>query len=1188
MPVSASLEPLTIPTYPVGAPEKNPVFFEKRVYQGSCGKVYPVPFIDKVFDEPVDVTYQSARLENEFVRLVMLPEIGGRIFLGQDKTNDDYDFFYRQDVIKPALVGLAGPWISGGVEFNWPQHHRPGTFLPADVFIEEEPDGARTVWLSEHDPLDRLKGMHGIRLRPGSSLIELRARLYNRTPVTCTFLWWANVAAMVHDQYQSFFPPDVHYVADHAVRAQSSFPEALNDYYGVPYHQHPGANDLSWCRNIPVPTSYMVCQTDFGFFGGYDHKANGGFVHVADPHVSPGKKQWTWGNHDFGWAWDRELTDPSASSERAAPYVELMAGVYTDNQPDFSYLHPYETKTFSQFWWPIQDIGPVQQANQHAALHLTIADDRTIHLGLCVSSAFTGELSVTRGASILLAANLSLNPGEAWQNTSHTFPGESPTELLATLTSSTGETILTYRPPDLSTLTRNRPEATEPPPPADIPSTDQLYLTGEHLEQYRHPTRDPELYWNEALARDPDDTRCNIAIGRRLLRRGLLDQAAIRFETAIARLTHRHPNPVTGEAHYHLGLTLFLKWRRHPAVGRPCGILPQSSPLFQQSHSHLSKSTWSYEWRSPAHYLLACLDSQQLNFSSALAHLDASLATNRDHNKAKILTAIIHRHKGDTDQSRTILTDLLTLDPLDHWARHELALCTVAHASRLCPETTVAHASRLCPETHDPQGRTSKDCTLLSDFLTHTRNDAQTILDLVFDYADAGFTDDAIALLELHHANPVTPVAVPNPAERTPMTHYALAWLGRADRSGPPTCPPQAESSAQRAATPYLQSARTQSPDRFFPSRLHEQIILEWALSQPGPDSVAAYALGNYYYDLKRHHDAIEVWETSKSQTSNSKSQIPQLHRNLAIAHWNTSRDATRARAEYQTALTLDPADPRLISEFDQLRQKLNDPLADRLAFLEDQRKLVLQRDDASVSLATLYNLLERPQDALDLLLSRRFHPWEGGEGAVLRQYTTARILLGRAALESDDPTTAHEHFSHAMDTPDSLGEKYHLLQAKADVNYWIGRSLRALGREDEAITAFESSATESGDFSEMAVTEHSPLSYYRGLSLRELGRDDDARALFDDLLHFGKAGLQQTATIDYFATSLPNLLVFEEDLQSRRDAEHHLLIALAHHGLNDPAQARHHLAQTLAFTHTDQRAADLEHELLRPMTGTA
>lgn len=114
-PVTAQRERRIIPTYALGAPSPAPVFFEKRVYQGSCGKVYPVPFIDKVADTSAPQPYDSVRLENDLVRLVLLPEIGGRIFLGQDKVNRDYDFFYRQDVIKPALVGLAGPWISGGV-----------------------------------------------------------------------------------------------------------------------------------------------------------------------------------------------------------------------------------------------------------------------------------------------------------------------------------------------------------------------------------------------------------------------------------------------------------------------------------------------------------------------------------------------------------------------------------------------------------------------------------------------------------------------------------------------------------------------------------------------------------------------------------------------------------------------------------------------------------------------------------------------------------------------------------------------------------------------------------------------------------------------------------------------------------------------------------------------------------------
>lgn len=137
---------------------------------------------------------------------MILPELGGRIHAARDKTNG-YDFIYRQRVIKPALIGLAGAWASGGIEFNWPQHHRPSTFLPTDVEIEEHPDGSKTVWLSEHDPLYRMKGMHGVCLHPGRSVIELKVRVYNRTPLVQTFLWWANVATHVHEGYQSFFRP---------------------------------------------------------------------------------------------------------------------------------------------------------------------------------------------------------------------------------------------------------------------------------------------------------------------------------------------------------------------------------------------------------------------------------------------------------------------------------------------------------------------------------------------------------------------------------------------------------------------------------------------------------------------------------------------------------------------------------------------------------------------------------------------------------------------------------------------------------------------------------------------------------------------------------------------------------------------------------------------------------------------
>jgi len=1056
--VEASREQLVIPTYGLGAPEKNPLFFEKRVYQGSCGKVYPVPFIDKVFDTPEPQRYDSVRLENEYVRLVMLPEIGGRIFLGQDKVNEDYDFFYRQDVIKPALVGLAGPWISGGVEFNWPQHHRPGTYMPTDVHLEEGADGSQTVWMSEHDPLNRLKGMHGIRMHPGSALVELKARLFNRTPYTQTFLWWANVAAKVHDHYQSFFPADVHYVADHAVRAQSGFPIANNDYYGVDYAAKPGANDLSWYKNIEVPTSYMVCDTAFNFFGGYDYDAEGGFIHVANKHVAPGKKQWTWGNHEFGWAWDRELTDDNG------PYVELMAGVYTDNQPDFSYLAPGETKTFSQFWWPYKKIGPVQNATKDAAVRLVLNEDGSLDLGAVVSSEFKGaRILLTDGDQVLLDERVDLSPDSPWQNQTLKFAGDAIHTLELSV-----EGLVSYRPVDVAKLERKREVATEPPMPDAIETLEELYLTAEHLEQYRHPTRYPEIYWDEILRRDPLDVRTNIAYGRRKLNQGLLDDAAEYFEKAIERLTCRHPNPYTGEAHYYLGLTRRFQNR------------------FTEAYGLLYKSTWNAAWRSAAYYELALLDCRQGDFETALQHCEDVLDTNRQNNKAQVLKALVLGKLG-RDGSQ-VLADLLAVDPLDHWARHA-----------------------------------SGD---VDAFLAKSRNDAQTVLDIVYDYVDAGFCGEAIGLLELHHRSAAHEVAVPNPLERSQLTHYALAWLS--------------------GSAELLEQARALGSDYCFPSRLHDQLMLEWALEQPGADRNAAYGLGNYYFDKKRHEDAITCWERAQA----ADSTFATVHRNLGIAYWNVRRDAEAARSAYLQAVKHDPTDARLFAELDQLRGKLGDAAETRLETLLSKPKLVQERDDCTVSLAELYNETGAPQAALDTLLARRFHPWEGGEGKVLRQYTSAHLLLGQQRLDAGNATAALQHFEQAMQPPENLAEAYHLLQAKADVSYWTGKALRALGREDEAVVQFEASANQAGDFQSMAVTEHSELSYFRGLSLIELGRAAEAQALFEGFKRFAEDELKGAAKIDYFATSLPLLLVFEEDLDQAKQAHANTLLGLAEQGL--------------------------------------
>lgn len=334
--------------------------------------------------------------------------------------------------------------------------------MPVDTEIESHPDGSVTVWCSDHDPMLRMKGMHGVCPAPRGYLVKVRA--YNRTDQPQSFLWWANVATKVHDQYQSFFPPDVTYVADHACRSMSEYPLCRGRYYGVDYGkrvsgvrfrvsaglEHPTPdtrhtlppNDLSWYANIPVPTSYMCMGSQEDFFGGYDHAARAGVVHVANHHISPGKKQWTWGNHPFGYAWDRNLTRALTRRVMCA-YIEIMAGVYTDNQPDFSFLMPGETKAWSQFWYPIRETGPAQQATAGTPRSRCASSTGVAHLGLAVTCARTVRVELAAGGRVFHRQSVKLNPAAPLVTQVRVPPKFQRVELSAAALSN-GRTLIKY------------------------------------------------------------------------------------------------------------------------------------------------------------------------------------------------------------------------------------------------------------------------------------------------------------------------------------------------------------------------------------------------------------------------------------------------------------------------------------------------------------------------------------------------------------------------------------------------------------------------------------------------------------------------------------------------------------------------------------------------------------------------
>ncbi|WP_246096520.1 DUF5107 domain-containing protein [Paenibacillus sinopodophylli] len=1089
-----------IPTYGVGKPDKNPMFLEKRVYQGSSGRVYPHPVIDKIDDEKVPKPYKMVILENEYLHIEIMPEIGGRIYRAVDKTNQ-YDFVYYNQVIKPALVGLAGPWISGGIEFNWPQHHRPNTFGPVEYRLEENEDGSATVWVSEIDRMYGTKVTAGFTLHPGKAYLEIHAQLYNRTPEPQTFLWWANPAVAVNDHTQSVFPPDVTAVFDHGKRDVSKFPIATGTYYKMDYSE---GVDISRYKNIPVPTSYMAYKSDYNFVGGYDHSVQAGLLHVANHHISPGKKQWTWGNGEFGQAWDRSLTDEDG------PYIELMTGVYTDNQPDFTWLQPYEEKSFKQYFMPYKNIGVVKNATIDAAVNLELdAQAGTAAIHVYTTSAYaaaTIELKSRRRNYVLETVDLS--PGATFTSIVPIHSDDEEHDLRLTVKDSAGRVLVSYQPKKPSI--EETPDAAKPlPEPHQLQTNEELYLAGLHLEQYRHATFEPEDYYLEGLKRDDSDSRLNVAYGTLLLRRGLFQQSEAHFRKAISRLTWRNPNPYDSEAYYQLGLTLKLQGR------------------LEEAFTALYKSVWSAAWQDSGYFSLAQIAAEKGSYEEALELTERSLIRNSRNYKARDLKTALLRKLGRLDAAIAYATETLGLDIADFGAYNELSL------------------------VYTEAGDLGSASKALKDMKTLLRGDAHNHIALAADYAGAGLYDEAITVLQF--------LAPDDQADVYPLVHYTIAYCYNKQND-------------KESAARYLTAGNKANPDYCFPNSLFDLIVLQYAVEARPEDAKALYFLGNFYYDKKRHLEAVALWERSIA----SDASFSVVHRNAALAYFNKLNEPEKARQALEKAFVCDKSDARVFYELDQLYKKIDLGAEQRLALLQQHMPLVEARDDLYLEYVTLHNVLEKHESALELLQSHRFHPWEGGEGKTLGQYVLALVELAKKELAEKQYEKAVELLRMALNNPDNLGEAKLAGAQENNVYYYLGCALESLGQPAEAEAAFKTASDGLEDpASAMYYNDQPPeMIFYQGLAWLKLTNVKEAKRRFNKLIDFAEKHLFDDVKIDYFAVSLPDFLVFEEDLNRRNVIHCRFMMGLGHLGLGRQQEAKEQFELAISMDRSHMGAA--------------
>lgn len=1062
-------EDILLPTYGIGKPEKNPMFLEKRVYQGSSGVVYPYPVIEKIEDTCEDKPYHAVFMENEYIKVMVLPELGGRIQMAYDKIKQRH-FIYYNHVIKPALVGLTGPWISGGIEFNWPQHHRPSTFLPVDFTIEKGADGSATVWVNELERMFHQKGTAGFTLRPGRAVLEIRGKVYNPTTLPQTFLWWANPAVAVNEHYQSVFPADVNAVFDHGKRDVSTYPIATGTYYKMDYS---AGVDISRYKNIPVPTSYMAIQSKYDFVGGYENDTRAGVLHVASHHVSPGKKQWTWGNGDFGQAWDRNLTDNDG------PYIELMTGVYTDNQPDFTWLQPYEEKTFTQYFMPYRELGVVKNASADVLMNLEASGKNTVLKVFATSAQRQLRMVVKSAARVCLEATADVTPENIF---TAEVPMCNPAEAEVYIYRPDGSVLLSWsaEPDEI----REIPDAARPAlAPSDIQTTEELYLTGLHLEQYRHATYQATDYYLEALRRHPEDIRNNNAMGLWLIRKGQFAQAEPYLRQAVKTLTGHNPNPYDGEPLYNLGLSLKFQGKN------------------EEAYKYFYKACWNAAWQDAGYYALAQLSAAKGNWSEALYEIDKSLIRNWHNHRARHLKATILRHLGRKEEALHWIEESLEIDRFNFGCLFERFLLTGKE------EEAALLNERMHGESHNYE-------------------------ELTLDYAGCGCWEEALQVIET--------AGKQIECVNTIAFYYRSWFLMQLQRT--------------EEAIEATRIAERQTPDYCFPNRLEAIPALQAVNQMELPTPKALYYLGNLWYDKRQYPEAIAAWEQSAALDDT----FPTVLRNLSLAYFNKLNKQKEAVALLERAYSLDPSDARILMELDQLYKRLNRPHTTRLAFLDEHKETAFQRDDLYLEYVTLLNQCGRYREAIRMIDARKFHPWEGGEGKVPAQYQLARVELAKQHLAAKEYQEALALIEECFVYPHNLGEGKLYGARENDFDYYKGCALEGLGRTEEARACFlKAAAGNDQPAAAMYYNDQKPDKiFYQGLALLKLNRPEEARSRFNKLIAYGEKHLFDKFRMDYFAVSLPDLQIWEDDMDKKNRVHCYYLLALGHLGLAHPAKA--------------------------------
>ena len=730
---------------------------------------------------------------------------------------------------------------------------------------------------------------------------------------------------------------------------------------------------------------------------------------------------------------------------------------------------------------PYRELGVVKNASSELLMNLE-TEGEECRLKLFATSAQQGLRIVVRQAGVIRFEEIgSLSPEQVFDRL---IPINDLHEAEVIIYDTNGRKKLSWKAePE---IIKAVPEAAKPAlAPEEIKTNEELYLTGLHLEQYRHATYCPTDYYREALRRDNGDARCNNAMGLWLIRKGEFAQAEPYLRNAIARLTEKNPNPYDGEAFYNLGLALKFQGKD------------------DEAYDSFYKSCWNAAWQDAGYYSLAQISVSRSNWEEALEEIEKSLLHNWHNLRGRHLKAIILRHLEQKEEALAWIEDSLKTDAFNFGCLFEKYLIT-------------------------------RDETVLIQLRNLMKRGAPDYEALVLDYTSAGRFDEALAVAEL---------AIAQPAGEQTLLHYYKSWcLIRLGKTA----------EAQIA----IATAEKEPADYCFPNALEAIEALQCVVDFAGKAPKALYYLGNLWYDKRRYPTAIAAWERS----SREDETFPTVWRNLSLAYFNKMNRPDEAVALLEKAFRLDHTDARVLMELDQLYKRLNRPHIERLCFLEQHIDIVMTRDDLYLEYVTLLNQTGQYREAIRRIDQRKFHPWEGGEGKVPAQYQLARLELAKELIIRKKYDDALALIDECYIYPTHLGEGKLPGAQENDFNYYKAYILQQQGRPEEAHSLFvKASSGNSQPAAAMYYNDQKPDKiFYQGLAYRKLGEEEKARSRFNQLITYGEEHLFDRFKMDYFAVSLPDLLIWEDDMDKKNRIHCNYLMALGHLGLGNRTKAEH------------------------------